>query len=88
LPEILGAGHIALTVRNIETSALWYEAVFGWPMVRLSVADDGTFLRTLSDPHGSLALSLCASLDRSGDAFDSRRTGLDHVAFRALTRKS
>ena len=83
MPEILGAGHVALTVRDMDASTEWYERLLGWPVIRRSRAGEpGMPLRTLHDPRSSLAISLCEPPDRSGDSFDSRRTGLDHLAFR------
>ena len=83
MPEILGAGHIALTVRDMDASTAWYERLLGWPVIRRSEAGEaGMPLRTLHDPRSSLAISFCQPSDRSGDTFDSRRTGLDHLAFR------
>jgi glyoxylase I family protein len=83
MPEILGAGHVALTVRDMEASTEWYERLFGWPVIRRSGAGEpGMPLRTLHDPRSSLAISLCEPPDGSADPYDSRRTGLDHLAFR------
>lgn len=83
MAHIVGAGHVALTVRDMDVSVRWYEALLGWPVIRRSdVGDPGVPLRMLYDPQGSLAISLCEPPDRSGDPFDFRRTGLDHLAFR------
>jgi glyoxylase I family protein len=88
MPEIVGAGHIALTVRNVEASAQWYEALLGWPVIRRSGAgEQGSSLWTLYDPRSSLALSLFEPPDRSDDRFDSRRTGLDHLALRVANEE-
>ena len=34
MPSILGASHVALTVRNMDASAEWYQRVFGWMVLR------------------------------------------------------
>jgi glyoxylase I family protein len=83
MPEIIGAGHVALTVRDMDASARWYETLFEWPVIRrFDLGEHEVPLRTLYDPRGSLAISLCEPPERSGDAFDFRRTGLDHLALR------
>lgn len=83
MPEILRAGHVALTVRDMDASTEWYERLLGWPVIRrIGAGEPGMPLRALHDPRSSLAISLCEPPDRSDDPFDSRRTGLDHLAFR------
>ena len=52
MPSLSGASHRALTVRDMDAGARWYQRVPGLPD------------------------------DRTSDAFDHRRTGLDHLAFR------
>jgi len=82
MPSIQGASHIALTVRNMEVSAEWYQRVFGWQVLRRYGGDEaGTPRILLIDPSSFFAVALCQSDHRSGDPFDYRRIGLDHFAF-------
>ena len=80
-PSIQGASHVALTVRDMEAGAEWYQRVFGWQVLtRLSADEAGTPRIILFDPATGFALALCQPDDGSGDRFDHRRTGLDHFA--------
>ncbi len=80
-PLIQGVSHIAFTVRDMEASAEWYQRVFGWHVFRRYGADQaGTPRILLFDPLTLFAVGLCQPEDASGDAFDHRRTGLDHLA--------
>lgn len=82
MPAIIGASHIALTVRDMEASAEWYQRVFGWIVLRRYGPDEaGTPRILLYDPASGFALGLCQPEDGSRDDFDYRRTGLDHFAF-------
>jgi glyoxylase I family protein len=82
-PPTLGASHIALTVRDMEASAAWYQRVFGWiELRRFGAGEAGSPRILLFDPASGFALGLCQPEDRSGDVFDYRRTGLDHFALR------
>jgi glyoxylase I family protein len=87
-PRIIGASHVALTVRDMEASAEWYHRLFGWIVLRrFEAGEAGTPRILLFDPASGFALGLCQPEDRAqasaGDAnaFDHRRTGLDHFAF-------
>ena len=81
MPSIQGASHVALTVRNMAASAEWYERLFGWRVLRRYGDDEaGTPRILLLDPASSFVVSLCQPADGSGDGFDYRRTGLDHLA--------
>jgi glyoxylase I family protein len=81
-PSITGASHIALTVRDMDASADWYQRVFGWIVLRrLAAGEAGTPRILLFDPATGFALGVCQPEDGSGDQFDHRRTGLDHFAF-------
>ena len=82
MPKILGVSHVALTVRDMEKSAEWYQRVFGW--IELGRLVDGEALPPrilLLDASSGFALGLAQPDDGSRDDFDYRRTGLDHLAF-------
>jgi glyoxylase I family protein len=82
MPSIQGTSHIALTVRNMQASAEWYQRVFGWQVLRRYGTDEaGTPRILLFDPASFLAVGLCQPEHGSADVFDHRRTGLDHFAF-------
>jgi glyoxylase I family protein len=81
-PSIAGASHIALTVRDMDASAAWYQRVFGWmELRRFGPGEAGTPRVLLFDPASGFALAVCQPEDGSQDVFDHRRTGLDHFAF-------
>lgn len=83
MPSIQGASHVGLTVRDMEASAEWYRRVFGWQVLRRFAAGEaGTPRIVLLDPSCFFVLGLCQPEDGPRDAFDHRRTGLDHFAFK------
>lgn len=82
MPSIRGASHIALTVRDMDASADWYQRVFGWIVIsRMSAEEAGTPRILMFDPGTGFALAVTQPDDGTADAFDHRRTGLDHFAF-------
>lgn len=86
-PSIQGASHIALTVRDMEASAEWYQRVFGWRVLRrIPAGEAGTPRILLFDPATFFVVAVCQPEDGTGDRFDHRRTGLDHVALRVADR--
>lgn len=83
MPSIQGVSHLALTVRDMEHSAQWYERVFGWQVLRRY--DDekaGTPRILLLDPTTRFVVGVCQPADGMADTFDHRRTGLDHLALK------
>jgi len=83
MPAIQGASHIGLTVRDMKASAEWYQQVFGWQVLRRYGADEAATPRVLLlDPSCFFVMGLCQPENGAGDAFDYRRTGLDHFAFK------
>jgi glyoxylase I family protein len=83
--------HVRLTVTDIERSRRFYESVFGWPVL-LEVpdnADEATRSR-LGFLFGGVIYDLGGTLlglrPVGTDRFDEDRTGLDHIAFRLVSR--
>ena len=82
-PSIQGASHVAFTVGDMHASAEWYQRVFGWQVLRRYDADQaGTPRVLLVDPATFFVVGLCRPDDHAAGAFDHRRTGLDHFAFK------
>lgn len=66
----------------MEKSAEWYRRVFGWIEIGRLVEGEAISPRILVfDPTTGFALGLSQPADGSGEDFDYRRTGLDHLAF-------
>jgi glyoxylase I family protein len=83
MPSLSGASHLALTVRDMDASAEWYRRVLGLQELRRYGAEDAGSPRVLLlEPSSFFVLGLCQPEDRTSDAFDHRRTGLDHLAFK------
>lgn len=77
-----GIHHLELTVRDLDRSVAWYTSVLGLEEVtRADVEDRTVVLFSL----GPLLLGLIGHPSPPTDAFDERRTGLDHVGFRVAT---
>jgi glyoxylase I family protein len=75
-----GLSHVSLTVRDMGSSAPWYEQLLG--AQRLLEQDDGAGNRFTVLAAGPLLLGLRQWADTPGaDRFDHRRVGLDHVGF-------
>ncbi len=89
MPSFNRVSHIALTVRDMRVSAGWYERVLGFDFVKDFQVPPGAAgiprILLLHQPSG-LLVSLCEHPGRTGDAFDPRRTGLDHIAFEVADR--
>ena len=79
-PEIVGLGHLDLTVTDGERSARWWEEVMGFTL--LAKWEHNTFRGwTMVHPSG-LGVTAVTHTDGESAAFNERRVGLDHVAFR------
>lgn len=82
-PAYSGIAHLALTVVDLARSKEWYGRVLGWHEV-MEGDDAGTRL-AVGVLAGGVLLGLREPPDRSGDRFDYRRTGLDHLSLAVAT---
>ncbi|AZG48611.1 VOC family protein [Gordonia insulae] len=74
--------HVAITVGDLDASTRWYASLFGADPVLDEDEESGSFHHTVFALDGGMLFGLHTHT-RSGpdDAFDERRTGLDHIAF-------
>jgi glyoxylase I family protein len=81
MPRIEGLSHIDLTVSDCDRAARWWQDVLGFTLVH-QVHETDYECRTVIHPSG-LAVTLMTHSATTGlGAFDERRVGLDHLAFR------
>jgi glyoxylase I family protein len=87
VPHLAGFSHIALSVRVLERSVAWYADVFGFELLE-RIESDAWGFREAVLVHAETGMVVCLQRhDRNaGEAFDPRRTGLDHVAFKVADR--
>ena len=80
MAEILGFHHVSLSVNDLGKSTEWYHQTLG---LDIDAEFDGTGFRRarLRAPGSGVTLTLTSHEQESGEAFDERRAGLDHVAF-------
>lgn len=76
---LLSYHHLSLSVTDLQASVEWYQRVLGLEIT--AQVEGPTFRRTrMRAPAGGVTLTLTCHDERSADAFDERRTGLDHVS--------
>jgi glyoxylase I family protein len=80
-----GFHHVALTVRDCDVSAAWYQQVLGLTEL---FREDGDERRAcvMAFRDGGFAVGVVEHRGADGAPFDARRTGLDHLAFTVSTR--
>lgn len=78
---ILGFDHVSLSVNDFGKSIEWYQQTLG---LDIDAEFDGQGFRRarLRAPGSGVTLTLTSHEQEPGEAFDERRVGLDHVAFR------
>ena len=80
MPTLAGYSHLSLTVTNLDKSTQWYRELLGFSLDS-EVKGDGFRRNRLRHPDAGITLTLTAHDAGSGDRFDERRTGMDHVSF-------
>jgi glyoxylase I family protein len=85
MPEFTAISHLDLTVRDLDTSARWYENTLGFTRLFRSDADERSSA-VLMHAGSGLILGLVQHRDAPGTAFDERHAGLDHLAFAVTDR--
>src|SRR5579885_1866980 len=80
MAEIQGYHNVSLSVTALAKSPEWYRETLGFD-VAAEIEGDGFRRTRLRAPGSGLTLSLTAHQQQSGEPFDERRTGADHVAF-------
>lgn len=80
MSEILGYHHLSLSVTDLERSVAWYREALSLE-VEAEIEGAGFRRVRLQAPGGALTLTLTSHDQQSGEPFDERRAGLDHVAF-------
>jgi catechol-2,3-dioxygenase len=81
MPELMGISHVDLTVSDCERAATWWQDVVGFMLVNRTRGQ--TFeTRTLVHRTGVAVTVMTHDGTPEAGAFDERRIGLDHLAFR------
>jgi glyoxylase I family protein len=75
-PAIIGLGHLDFTVTDGDRAMQWWKQVMGFKLL----AEWGRAW-TMAHPCG-LVVTAVTHAEGDASAFDERRVGLDHVAFR------
>ena len=77
-----GLQHVAITVSDMDRSTQWYTKLFGADPVLVEDEEGGEFSHTVYALDGGLLFGLHTHKGKeTGERFDERRTGLDHVGF-------
>jgi catechol-2,3-dioxygenase len=83
VPDFPAVGHVAVTVKDLDVSRPWYEALIGAPPVLDK--DEGPFHHVVWSVGGTL-LGIHQFPDPADGAFNERQVGLDHIAFGCANR--
>ena len=82
---VTGMHHLSLTVRDLDTSASWYERLFDLEAV-MDEAGDERRAKVYRLQGTTVMLGLTEHRGNDGSGFRPDRTGLDHAAFAVATR--
>jgi glyoxylase I family protein len=84
LPAISGVSHISFSVSNAEASAKWWTTLLGLTEIDRVSGDTWRGIVMLHPPTRTI-LEVQQHDGNTGDLFDPRRTGLDHMGFKVDT---
>ena len=84
MPTIAGYSHLSFTVTDLGRSTEWYREVLGFELDS-EVKGEGFRRNRMRHPDARITLTLTEHDAGSGDRFDERRNGMDHVAFAVPT---
>jgi glyoxylase I family protein len=85
MPELMGFSHIDLTVSDCQRTATWWQDVLGFILVHR--ARNETFeVKSMVHPSGLAVMVMTHDGTAESGAFDERRVGVDHLAFRVTDR--
>ena len=85
MPELMGISHVDLTVTDCERAAKWWTDVMGFTLVH-QLRLDTYECKSLIHPSGIAVTVMTHDGTAEAGAFDERRVGLDHLAFRVADR--
>src|SRR5882757_4461567 len=81
MPEITGFSHVDLTVSDCDRAVQWWQDVLGFTLVH-QVEEATHQSRAMIHPSGIAVTVMTHDATAESGAFDERRVGLDHLAFR------
>ena len=79
MTDVIGYHHLSLSVSDLDKSTEWYQQVLGLD-VAAQIEGEGFRRTRLRAPGSGLTLTLTRHEQQSGETFDERRPGMDHVA--------
>jgi glyoxylase I family protein len=85
VPQIAGFSHISLSVRDRAASTAFYRDLFGFTPID-EVSGPGWTATVCAHPSGTI-VNFQQHDGNTGEPFDHRRTGLDHLALRVADRQ-
>jgi glyoxylase I family protein len=87
MTKLRSVHHLALTVTDVDRSVPWYARVLELEeFARRDDTETGLRKVVLRSPGDEFAVVLVQHSNTGRRAFDERRTGLDHVAFKVSSR--
>jgi glyoxylase I family protein len=85
MPDLMGFSYVDLTVSDCERAVVWWQEVLGFTLVH-QLRTDTYEAKVLIHPSGISVTVMTHDRTAGAGAFDERRVGLDHLAFRVSDR--